>query len=220
MNRQFEKNNSKRGVLKFLTYALIGVAFFVFSQTSHAQETHPVTFLKATTDELLATLNRDRAQIQKNPRLIYKVVHEILIPKVDTYSMAQSVLGPTQWKKLSVSEQKTFEKEFIELVIRTYSSALSAYKNETVKFYPLRGDTAGQNRVQVRSVVLREDGNRVLVNYWLSLQANNEWKVYDMSVEGVSLLESFRSQFASELSKQDFPTFLKNLQSHNVKNQS
>jgi phospholipid transport system substrate-binding protein len=215
----FEEKRKKNGMLRGGAYVLVSAFFLIFSQISYAQ-THPITFLKGTTDELLATLSRDREKIQKNPQLIYKIVHEILIPKVDTYSMAQSVLGPVQWRKLSPAEQKTFENEFVELVIRTYSSALSAYKDETIKFYPIRGDIAGENRVQVRSVILRDDGSRVPVNYWLSLQENNEWKVYDMSVEGVSLLESFRSQFASELSQQSFTDFLKNLQNHNLKNQS
>lgn len=178
----------------------------------------PVTFLQKTTDKLLVTLKEKRSALKQNPKLVYTIVDQVLIPVVDTKAMSQSVLGPVQWRKISLAERETFSREFTKLVVRTYSSALSAYKDEQVRYYPLRGAKPNQKRVQVHSAIIQEGGRSIAVNYWL-IRDDNEWKVYDMSVEGVSLLESFRSQFSSELAQTSFQQFLVNLKQHNKANE-
>ena len=99
--------------------------------------------------------------------------------------------------------------------MHTYASALANYRDQTVKFYPVRGGYAGKSSVQVNSVIERTDGPSIPVKYRM-VYDGSEWKLYDMSVEGVSMLDSFRSQFADQLSRVgDMEALLQRLSSHN-----
>ena len=99
-------------------------------------------------------------------------------------------------------------------MVHTYSSALAAYQDQTVKFFPLRGNLDGQTHIQVNSQILQNGGPPITVNYRLVLEGG-EWKVFDFSVDGVSMLESFRSQFATELSNGNLDALIKKLANHN-----
>jgi phospholipid transport system substrate-binding protein len=100
------------------------------------------------------------------------------------------------------------------LLVHTYASALANYNDQTIRFYPVRGGYAGKSSVQVNSVIERHDGPAISVSYKM-VQAASEWKIYDLSVEGVSMLESFRSQFADLLAQGDIEALINKLSSHN-----
>jgi phospholipid transport system substrate-binding protein len=129
--------------------------------------------------------------------------------------MSRSVLGRDAWSKASPAERQQFTAEFTTLLIRTYGSALSAYNDQTVEFSPLRGSPEGESRVQVESRIVRSDGPSIPLNYRL-LRQGGDWKVYDFSVDGVSMIESFRTQFAEQLSQGGgMSQLLQKLKQHN-----
>jgi phospholipid transport system substrate-binding protein len=180
----------------------------------------PVILMTGVTDHLLAALKQDHAKLAQDPNYIYQIVNNILLPHIDTEGMSRSVLGRTAWAKATADERQAFTKVFLQTVIQTYSAALNAYTDQTVKYYPLRGGIAGRTLIQIDSQILREQGPAVSINYRL-VKIGNEWKVYDMSVEGVGLLESFRAQVKAELSSGLTLTQLtQKLKSHNANNQS
>src|SRR5262249_28735021 len=133
----------------------------------------------------------------------------------DVDTMARLVLGRNAWMQATPEQRKRFTKDFTRLVIRTYASAMASYTNQTIKFMPIRGGYEGLNRIQVQSLIIREDGPSIPVNYRLEL-VNNEWFVYDFSVEGVSIIESFRSQFADALASEDLDNVILKLERHNA----
>lgn len=178
---------------------------------------NPMVMLKNTTDQLLASLKANKAKIKSNPHYIYRIVDKILLPNVNVSVMSMSVLGRNAWRRATPTQRTDFTKTFTTTVIKTYASALNAYTNETIKFFPIRGGYQGRQVLQVNSQIVRSDGPSVPVSYSMILQGS-QWKVYDLNVEGISLLQSFRSQFASQLAQGDsIATIIKNLKQHNAK---
>jgi phospholipid transport system substrate-binding protein len=205
----------KQLFIGFLCLFMLTAAFA--SQASAATTPDPMTMLKKTTDTLLSTLKDNRAKLKSNPKYIYKIVDKVLLPHVNVRVMAMSVLGRNAWFKATESQKEAFTKEFTTTVIKTYASALNAFTDESIKFSPIRGGYSGRKILQVNSKVVRPDGPPVPVSYSMILQ-NNVWKVYDLNVEGISLLQSFRSQFASQLAQGDsIATIISNLKKHNAK---
>lgn len=160
-------------------------------------ESSPIPKLENAANQIIATLKQNKSQLKSNHKIIYQAVEKHLLPIVDVNGMARSVLGRQAWNKASPAEKKAFTKEFTSLVIRTYANPLAEYSDETVKFMPLRGPVNGRF-IRVSSLVVRSSGQTIPLNYSLVSQ-NGEWKIYDLSVEGVSLLQSFHSQFGQIL---------------------
>lgn len=186
--------------MKLKRLGIIVLAFFVTSVAIAAEAPNPMVMMKSVSDQMLASLKQNRPKLKANPRLVYRLVDDILLPHVDVMGMSRSVLGRRAWTSASQGQQKEFSKAFTNVVVNTYASALNAYTNETIQFYPIRGGYQGKSRISVYSKILRNDGPPVPVSYSLAL-INGEWKVYDLNVEGVSLLQSFHAQFASALSQ-------------------
>src|SRR3990167_7806846 len=196
---------------------ILGVSCFMLT-TAFAQQTpDPMAMLKQTTDQLLANLKANKPKLKQNPTFVYGLVNQILLPKVNVQVMSMSVLGRNAWAQATPAQQTAFTKAFTTTVIKTYSSALNAYTNETIKFFPIRGGYQGKQVLQVNSQVIRPDGPPVPISYSLVLQGSI-WQVYDLSVEGISLLQSFRSQFSSQLAQgQTIAQVITDLQQHNAK---
>jgi len=191
------------------------VMFFVgiFAAPVHADDS-PLPMLQQTSQQMLSELKKDKPRFQREPDLINQLVHRILLPHFDLNTMSHTALGREMWDKSTPAERQEFTNEFVTLLIRTYSSALSAYDDQQIEFSPIRGNLASQSRVQVESRIVRNDGPPILVNYRLVRQGQ-AWKVYDFSVEGVSAIQSFRSQFSEQLSQGGMPSLLQRLKQHN-----
>jgi phospholipid transport system substrate-binding protein len=195
------------------------VAFFCLcaSVTWAAGSASPMPMLKSTTGRLLISLKQNRAKLRSQPTFVYSLVRKILLPRVDVRVMSMTVLGRSGWYKATPSQRTQFTKTFTTTVIKTYASALNAYTDETVKFFPVRGGTRGRSVLQVNSQIIRPDGPPVPVSYSVVLRSR-VWKIYDLTVEGISLLQSFRSQFASQLAQGDsVAKIIANLKRHNTK---
>ncbi|MFI4918157.1 MAG: phospholipid-binding protein MlaC [Legionellales bacterium] len=179
------------------------------SQTMVAQ-TSPVPMLEQAANSIIATLKDNKASLKSNPDIIYKAVEKNLLPHVDVVGMSRSVLGRQAWTKANPAEKVAFSQAFTRLVVRTYSNPLANYSDETVQFLPVRGSLSSRF-IRVNSVVVRSEGQNIPLSYSLISQAG-QWKIYDMSVEGVSLLQSFRSQFAQQLQNSSIADVIKKMQ--------
>jgi len=159
-----------------------------------------MTVLQQTSDQMLSTLKVNQTSLKNDSGAIYRIVNKILLPHVDLDIMARSVVGRVAWDNASTEQKEKFKKLFTHQIIKTYSAALSSYHNDKVKFYPIRPGAMTGNRVQVQSEIIRTNGQRIPVSYRL-INVNGQWKVYDFSVEEVSIVQSYRSQFSNELSQ-------------------
>lgn len=179
----------------------------------------PLATVQDTANQALAALKANEASLKTNPKVVYDIINRILLPRVDTQGMARSALGRDAWTNATPAQRKQFTDEFIKLLVRTYSSALASYTDEQVKFLPPRTDANSQGRAQIDSLILQPNGPSIPVSYRLILQGS-EWKVYDFSVDGISILESFRSQFADQLSQGNLNALIQQLAQHNQQKQA
>lgn len=179
-----------------------------------ANDGNPVDMLQSLANKMIDGLRANKATLKTNPTLVYSLAYKVVVPHADLSEMSKRVLPPQTWNKATASQRAKFQSEFTKLLVRTYASALSDYSNQTVEIYPVRGGYQGKSVVSVVSQIVRSDGPPVAVNYRLISQSSG-WKVFDMSVEGVSLLESFRSQFADKLSQGNMDDLIRDLVQHN-----
>ena len=192
----------------FLLYTLSFVAYAIES---------PLPMLQSASQQMLARLKTSK-ELKHNAAFIENTVREILVPHFDLQTMSHMVIGREAWSQATPAQHKQFIEDFTLLLIRTYSTALSSYNDQSIEFYPVRGNVEGQIQTQVDSKIVRREGPSIPVSYRLKL-TDNFWKVYDFSVDGVSLIESFRSQFASELTQGGMTQLLQKLSEHNKQKQ-
>lgn len=193
---------------QYLAICLFIVTLFGCGIAQAAQS--PLDMLQQTSDQMLSALKQSST---RDTNTIYGIIKRILLPNVDLDTMSRSVVGANYWNSATPQQRVEFKNEFTHFVAQTYSSALAAYKDEKIKFYPIRGGVSG-NRVQVNSSIIQGNGQNIAVTYQL-LQTNGQWKIYDFSVEGVSLIQNYRSQFADVLASQGFSGLLQRLHAHN-----
>lgn len=191
---------------------VLSVLFSVVCQEQAQQQAKaPDALVESISKKVIQQL-RTKKDIANNIPAAYAVIQQYVSPYMDSVGMARSVLGRQRWKAASTSQRKRFTNVFKVTVMRTYAVALAQYTNETVRVMPLRGETG--TRTIVKTQILG-DGPAVAVNYRV-VRKKSGWKVYDFDVEGVSMLRSFRSQFAEELSKDDsLNALIDTLQQHN-----
>lgn len=196
---------------------ILFVVSVVLSPAVLAQNS-PVPMLEQTANQIITTLKANKTKLKHNPQIIYSAVEKHLLPIVDVSGMSRSVLGRQAWMSASEAQKAQFSKEFTRLVIRTYASPLAQYSDETVQFLPVRG-ALSTRFVRVNSVIVRSEGQNIPLTYSL-VDKNGQWKIYDISVEGVSLLQSFRSQFAQVLQNSNMDEVIKQMQQRQLKRAS
>lgn len=180
----------------------------IFSQVSSAQQS-PVPMLENSADQILQTLKQNQSSLKSDHHIIYQAIQRYLLPHVDLSGMSRSVLGRQAWARATSAEKKEFTDVFTQLVVRTYASPLAEYSGETVKFLPIRGSLETRF-IRVNSVISRPSGQMIPLSYNL-VAKNGDWKIYDLSVEGVSLLQSFRSQFGDMLQNASMHDLIKQM---------
>jgi phospholipid transport system substrate-binding protein len=174
----------------------------------------PLELLQKTSDDVIRVLKAKADELEKNPEQIYELVNQYIIPHLDDVTMAKLALGKN-WKKASREEKIEFVEQFRTLLVRTYGKSLLEYRNQTINFSPLRLDE-GEDRVEVKSEVQQPGAPSIPVNYRMRLK-DNEWKVYDLSIDGVSLVTSYRGTFAQEVRKGGIAVLLQLLRDKNSK---
>jgi len=195
-------------MLRSLRYG-VAMALLALSMTVAAQSS-PVPMLENVAQKIITTLKNNKSQLKDNPVIIRKAVRQYLLPVVDTRGMARSVLGRQAWNNATSTERNQFIHAFTKLVIRTYANPLAEYSDETIQFLPVRGSINGRF-VRVNSIIKRSNGQNVPLSYSL-IAKNGSWKIYDLSVEGVSLLQSFRSQFSHALQSSSMKSLIQQLE--------
>lgn len=198
-----------KGIKSIIFVAMCGISQLLWAQAS------PLPMLEGSANQIMATLKQNKGNLKNNTRIIYQAVEQYLLPNVDVNGMSRSVLGRKAWGEASAADKQRFSKEFTQLVIRTYASPLAEYTDETIKFMPIRG-SLDSRFIRVNSLIIRSNGKNIPLSYSLVSKDGN-WKIYDLSVEGVSLLQSFRSQFAGALQNSTIKELIAQMSQNKVK---
>ena len=194
-------------------YFLIGLLLLssVVSAQTPDQATAPDALIKMVVTDVMASVKAD-PDIQKgNIPKIVDLVEKKIVPYTDMRRTTEMAMGPN-WKKASSDQQNQLVMEFKNLLIRTYSGALSQLRDQTVQFKALRA-APDDKEVVVKTVVLGR-GDPVPLDYRLE-KTDKGWKVYDMNIMGVWLVEAYRNQFSNQISQNGIDGLVKFLQDRN-----
>jgi len=172
----------------------------------------PDVMLKQTSDEVIAVLKQKSKQLEEDPGLVYELVHEYILPHLDEVTIAKLALGKN-WRAANREQKIEFINEFRNLLIRTYGKSLSEFSDQEINYFPVRMEQ-GEDKVVVKSEVLQPGGPSIPVSYRMRIK-DDAWKVYDLSIDGVSLVTSYRGTFDQEVRKGGIEGLLKYLKDKN-----
>lgn len=157
----------------------------------------PQQLVQSITNRVLSKLQMQREEMRRDPGRIYALVEELVLPHFDFERMSRWVLG-RHWSTATPDQHTRFIEEFRNLLVRTYGVALLDYTDEKLQFLPSRGNSA-QGEALVR-MNLQHHGTTIYIDSNLYLK-DNAWKVFDVVINGVSLVANYRSSFAAEIRK-------------------
>ena len=189
----------------FATAALMTTTA-VFAQTG------PDEVVKSAATSVTTVLKSDPS-ILGNAAKLKELIESKLLPNFNFPRMTQLAMG-RNWAKASPEQQTALTKEFQTLLVRTYSGALSNFKNNTIDYKPLRM-AAGESDVTVKTVINQANGQGIPIDYSLEKGADGSWKAYDIIVAGVSLVTNYRDEFNTVVRDQSVDALVKQLQAKN-----
>jgi len=181
----------------------------------HAEPTDAASALvRDTANRMLAALERRRSELDSSPGLIYQLVDQIVVPKFDFQRITQSAMG-RNWRKADAGQKRALVREFQQLLVRVYAKALLNYSGQQIRILPRRpGKRPGYTTV--RTEVNEPGGPTIPINYRM-YRKKGAWKVYDVIIDGVSLITNYRSSFASEIRRSGVDGLIRTLNKRNRK---
>jgi phospholipid transport system substrate-binding protein len=180
---------------------LFSSAFLLAGGSLHAQ-TAPNALVQGVTDDVLATVRQDRDIQNGNARKTIALVETKVLPHFNFARMTALAVG-RDWSKATEAQKTALTDQFRTLLVRTYSNALSSYRDQSVRYKPFTMRPE-ETDVTVRTEILQPGARPVQLDYSLSLvdeKSGRAWQVYDVIVGGVSLVTNYRDTFAQEVRK-------------------
>ena len=174
---------------------IVLLALTAFAIAAHAQET-PDAMVKRVSQDVLQTIKSDPKVQAGDQARIREVMESKLAPNFDFDRMTALAMG-RNWRQATPEQQKKLTTEFKSLLVRTYSGALTQYRDQTIDYKPLRADP-GANDVLVRTEVIRQGQPPVQIDYGME-KKDGTWKAYDVVVGGVSLVTNYRDEFSEQV---------------------
>ena len=192
--------------------AVAGVVGVVLAASSRAQETSPDTLVKNVTLEVIDIISKDKDIQSGNQRKIIELVEAKVLPHFNFAAMTRLAVA-INWEKSTSDQKKQLTDEFKTLLVRTYSSALSAYRDQRFDFRPLRAKPTDTDvTVQVR---ISQGGREPVTLDYDMERTPSGWKVYDVRVAGVSLVANYRTEFSNEIRANGIDGLIKGLAAKN-----
>ena len=188
---------------------------FLFSGVAAAQGLAPDALARSVTDEVLAIVRADKEIQAGNQKKVLELVEAKVVPHFSFASMTQLAMG-RNWRQANAEQQKRLIGEFRTLLVRTYTTAFTQYKNQVVEYKPLRM-AAGDTDVLVQSLIKQSGGQPVAVDYNME-KTDSGWKVYNVKIEGISLVDNYRNTFNTEIQKNGVDGLIKALADKNQSN--
>ncbi len=192
----------------------LAVGALIFSGHVAAQQEAPDALVKRISQEVLDIAKQDREIQSGNHQRVLALVEEKIIPHVDFERMTALAAGRF-WREATPQQKKDLTNEFRSLLVYTYSGAISQVKDQKLQFKPMRA-SPDETEVEVRSQVVQPRGEPMQLNYRLA-KTESGWKIYDVNVLGAWLVETYKGNFAAEISKGGIDGLIKALSDRNNK---
>jgi phospholipid transport system substrate-binding protein len=172
-------------------------------------------FIKRVSADILDSIKADKSIHSGDTNKIIALVDQRVMPHVNFLRMTASAVGPG-WRQATPEQQKRLQEEFKILLVRTYAGAVNQINDQTMVIKPLRA-AADDKEVLVRTEV-RGKGDPIQLDYRVEKTADGAWKVYNMNVMGIWLVENYRSQFAQEINAKGVDGLIVSLAERNKTN--
>lgn len=173
----------------------------------------PQDVVRDTSERMIDALRQNRATLERDSSKIYDLVSQIVLPNFDFELMSRWVLG-RGWQQASPDQRRQFTTEFRTLLVRTYAKALLEYSNETIQVLPQSSQTGDE--AMIRTEVRPKTGQPIQINYSMHL-GSGAWKVYDVIVDGISLVTNYRSTFATQIRNSGMDAVIADLRQRNAR---
>lgn len=198
---------------KALSYILLPFAMaLVAASPLRAQDVAPDVLVKNVTGEVLEIIRGDKAIQQGDGKRITEVIESKVLPHFNFTRMTSLAMG-SGWRRANPDQQKQLVEQFRTLLVRTYSNGLASYRDQTIDYKPLRMQPADAE-VTVRSEVKQSGAQPVTIDYAME-KSTGSWKVYDVSIGGVSLVTTYRETFTQEVRANGVDGLIKSLSDKN-----
>lgn len=194
------------------SFIVVGAAWSQVVQAAPAES--PALLLERTSQQVIEILQRDHELLKSEPERVYTIVDEYILPHLDDVTMAKLALGKN-WKKATREQKIAFVVEFRNLLVRTYSRSLLEFSDQKIYFFPVKL-AADAHKTSVKAEVVQPGGPSIPMSYRVRIK-NNAWKVYDIKIDGISLVTSYRGTFAQEIRKSGMDGLLKYMRDKNSK---
>jgi len=198
----------KKVIQLLLSMVLLGFASLAMAEMA------PDVLVKTTADDVLEIVKNDKDIQAGDQKKIFQLAEEKILPNFNFDRVSSLVLGK-YWTRASKDQQDAFQREFRSLLLRTYATALSKYRNQIIEYKPMRMQP-GDTKVTVKTQVIQTDGPPIAIDYGLE-KFPDGWKVYDIVIEGVSLVTNYRGQFSNEIRQSSLDGLIQKLTDKNKK---
>lgn len=212
-----------KAVMKRDSGFLVGLLLFwlAFGGVQAAGE-RPDVLMRTLTDQVMERLLEQEEFLKQHPDQIQpvarKLINEVVLPHMDMKLMSRWVIGKG-WNRATAGQRQQFVDEFTGMLVRTYASAMLEFRGSQVAIKPLDGDPV-KNHTVVRTEFINSSGDSTPVLFRVRKDKQGEWKVFDMVVDGISLVKNYRSSFGAEIRKVGIDGLIKRLASHNNEKQN
>ena len=181
---------------------------------AHAAASDPVELIRTTIGDLFALIDERRAEFQAEPELLQEELREHLLPRLDTIHSARLVLG-RHGRSLEREQVEDFAAALSELLMSRYATGLLDFRSrDQIEFLPLAGDNT-ERATRVRTRIQLDSGNRAPVDYVLR-KSGDQWRVFDVIIEGISYVATFRNQIGEEIRRDGFDAMLARLKAGEI----
>ncbi len=199
---------------RYGAYMALMVVVFMTNSISAIDQRAPEQIVEETSTYILKVLNEDKDRLEEDPKLINALINETVIPIVDLNSMGKLILGKN-WKQASEEQRSKFIFEFKDMLIRTYAKSLVDYGDAKVTVLPDRGKQQGKYHTVQTELDIGSGKAPLQVAYIFRNNKQNEWKVFDLAVDGLSLVKNFRTSFSQEIKETSLDALIERLASTN-----
>ncbi|HUW28342.1 MAG TPA: ABC transporter substrate-binding protein [Sulfuriferula sp.] len=201
---------------KWLLASLAALTLLVVAQgQAAAADVAPDVLVRTTTQEVVAILKKDKDIQSGDSHKVYELVDAKILPNFDFNHMTMLAVGK-YWPRATPAQRQSLIQEFRTLLVRTYASSLTAFNNQTIEFKPF-SMTPGATDVTVQTQVKQPGAQPIPIDYSME-KTPFGWKVYDVAIDGVSLVTNYRSSFGSEIRQSGIDGLIRTLANRNQQN--
>ena len=180
--------------------------------TAVADDSAPEALVRNVAADVLGTIKNDKDIQGGDSQKLIALVEEKILPHFNFTRMTALAMG-INWRKASAEQKTQLTEEFRTLLVRTYSTALTKYRDQTIEYRPMRS-APGDTDVTVRSLIKQPGAEPVTIDYSME-KSPTSWKVYDITVAGISLVTTYRDAFAQEVRSGGIDGLIKRLADKN-----